>query len=384
VSMDVLLDPSLVALSATASLPLELDDEALDTPAILIDLDILDSNISGMARVAQRAGVDLRPHAKSHKSFYVADKQLAAGAVGLCVATVGEAEAMWQHGVSDILLAYSIVGERKLERLRPLVDANVVTLVTDSIEVAEGYSRLARLMNRRIPVLLEIDTGMNRVGVVPGDAGSVGAKIASLPGLEVRGILTHAGHAHDATDQRGIALVARQEAREMQAAREGLESQGVEVSVVSAGSTITTPYLSAADGITEVRPGTYVYNDLRTLSCFACTPDQIAATMLATVVSRGTGRATINTGSKSITTSRITDHGFGHLFGSPGTAFSRLSEEHGVLSLAPEDEKLRVGDRVRVLPIHICVWMDLQREVYGIRGGRVVDRIRVDAMRRSL
>ncbi|MDQ1587119.1 MAG: hypothetical protein QOJ77_284 [Microbacteriaceae bacterium] len=384
VSTDAPLDPSLVALAASASLPIDLNDESLDTPAILVDLDILDSNIQGMAGVARRAGVALRPHAKSHKSFYVADKQLAAGAVGLCVATVGEAEAMWQHGVGDILLAYSIVGERKLERLRPLVDAEVVTLVTDSIEVAEGYSRLARLMNRRIPVLLEIDTGMHRVGVPPEDAGAVSATIAALPGLDVRGILTHAGHAHDATDQLGIALVARQEAREMQAARESLEAQGIEVSVVSAGSTITTPYLSAADGITEVRPGTYVYNDLRTLSCFACTPDQIAATMLATVVSRGPGRATINAGSKSITTSRMTDHGFGHVLGSPGTSFSRLSEEHGVLSLAPEDEKLRVGDRVRVLPIHICVWMDLQREVYGIREGRVVERIRVDAMRRSL
>jgi D-serine deaminase-like pyridoxal phosphate-dependent protein len=178
--------------------------------------------------------------------------------------------------------------------------------------------------------------------------------------------------------------VARDEVRAMQQARESLEAQGMEVEVVSAGSTITTPYLSADDGITEVRPGTYVFNDLRTLSRYACTPDQIAVTMLATVVSRGPGRATLNTGSKSITTSRTEQHGHGHVVNRPRSGFSLLSEEHGVLDLAPEDEDLRVGDRVRILPIHICVWMDLHAEVYGVRAGRIERRIRVDAMRRSL
>lgn len=371
-------------LGEDAVLPVELDDDLLDTPAVLLDLDVLDRNISAMAGLAARRGMALRPHAKSHKSTYVADKQLAAGANGICVATVGEAEVMWRHSVTDILLAYPIVGERKLQRLRPLVDAGVLTLVTDSEEVAAGYSRLAVSVGRQLPVLVEIDSGMHRVGVSPADAGSVGAAVAAMPGLELRGILTHAGQSHDATDQRGIEQVARDEVRAMQRARESLERLGIEVAVVSAGSTITTPYLSSSDGITEVRPGTYVFNDLRTLSRYACTPDQIAVSMLATVVSRAPGRVTLNAGSKTITTSRTDQHGYGHLMNRPGSLFTRLSEEHGVLALDPEDEDLRVGDRVRILPIHICVWIDLQPEVYGLRDGRIVQRIRIDAMRHSL
>lgn len=378
-------DPDVeLPLHPTTPLPVELDSELLDTPAVLIDLDVVEQNISSMADLARRRGLALRPHVKTHKSTRFADAQLAAGAVGVCVATVGEAEVMWRHGVEDILLAYPVIGKRKLQRLRPLLDAEVLTLVADSVEVAEGYSRLAQSMSRQLPVLLEIDSGMNRAGASPSAAGTVGSTVAAMPGLELRGILTHAGHAHDAPTQLDIERVARDEVRAMQQARESLEAVGVEVSIVSAGSSITTRYLSGADGITEARPGTYLFNDLRTLGRFACTADQIAATMLATVVSRSAGRATINAGSKSLTSSKSDSYGYGHLLNRPRSEFSRLSEEHGVITLAAEDDDLRIGDRVRVLPIHICVWMDLQPWVYGVRGGQIVERIRVGAMRHSL
>jgi len=165
--------------------------------------------------------------------------------------------------------------------------------------------------------------------------------------------------------------------------RASLERAGHEVAVVSAGSTLTARYLSAADGITEIRPGTYVYNDLRTLSCWACTPEEIAATMLATVVSADGERVTIDAGSKTLTTTTAPDYGSGHLAGRPDSAFTRVSEEHGVLSV-PGSPVLRVGDRVRILPVHACVWSDLQPEVYGIRQGQLTERIRVDAFRTSL
>ena len=371
-------------LDEAAVLPVEVNSDALDTPAVLVDLDVLESNIAAMADLARRHAVALRPHAKSHKSTHVADLQLAAGATGLCLATVGEVEVMWAHGIDDLLLAYPVLGARKLRRLAPVADAGALTAVADSIEISRGYSELARSVGREIPVLLEIDSGMERAGVRPEDAGALAVEVSRLPGLRVRGIMTHAGHTHHALDQLGIERVARDEVRAMQRARESIEGQGIEVEVVSAGSTITTPYLSADDGITEVRPGTYVYNDLRTLSRYACTIDQLAVSMLATVVSRGPGRATLNAGSKSITPSRAEPYGYGHLRNRPDSGFGLLSEEHGVLDLAPEDEDLRIGDRVRILPIHVCVWMDLQREVYGTRGGRVVERIRVDAMRHSL
>lgn len=377
-------NPVEVALDPGADLPLALDSELLDTPSVLVDLDVVDRNIAAMADLAARRGLSLRPHAKSHKSTYIADLQLAAGATGLCLATVGEAEVMWSHGVQDLLLAYPIVGRAKLDRLVPIAESGVLTMVADSVEVARGYSDLARSCGRELAVLVEIDSGMGRTGVAPEQAGHIATELDRLPGLRVQGILTHAGHSHQAVDQRGIEEVARDEVRAMQQARESLEAAGLEVEVVSAGSTITAAYLAAEDGITEVRPGTYVYNDLRTLSRYACTPDALAVTMLTSVVSRGPGRATLNAGSKSITTTTTDQHGHGHLRNRPRSGFGLLSEEHGVLELAAEDEDLGIGDRVQLLPIHVCVWMDLQHEVYGTRSGQIVRRIRVDAMRHSL
>lgn len=264
-----------------------------------------------------------------------------------------------------------------------MVAAGVLTMVTDSYEIAEGYSRLAVDAGHDIPVLLEIDTGMHRVGIPPEHAGTLGSSIAALPGLQVVGLLTHAGHAHDVHTQPEIAAVARNEARLLADARYHAEQAGLEITVVSAGSTLTAPYLTAADGITEIRPGTYILNDLRTVTCYACTPDQLAASMLTTVVSVGPGRAVFDAGNKTLTPTRIEQHGFGYPREIPDARVSRLSEEHGVLQL-PDDEHLCVGDRVRMLPIHICVWMDLQHEVYGVAGSQIVSRISVDAMRRSI
>src|SRR6516165_7433524 len=368
---------------AAMDLPAGPGDQQLDTPCLLINLDIPTANLARMAALAGRSRVLLRPHAKTHKSLRVARLQLQQGATGICVATVGEAEVMRSGGIEDILIAYPLVGEAKLTRLLPLPADGGITLATDSMEVAEGYSRLAARAGRTLPVLLDVDSGMRRTGIHPAMAGEVGAKIASLPGLNLTGIMTHAGHAHDVTAQPDIEAVARQESRAMQQARERLEALKIPVPVVSAGSTITAPYLSADDGITEIRPGTYVFNDLRTLELYACTPDQIAATILATVISAGEDLIVLDAGSKTLTMSATEQHGFGKMKNRPRSSFIRLSEEHGVVRLHPEETGLRVGDRVEVLPIHICVCVDLQQEAYGISHGRIEEVIPIDAARRS-
>jgi D-serine deaminase-like pyridoxal phosphate-dependent protein len=368
---------------AMADLPASLRDPRLDTPCVVIDLDVVASNLARMAALASRSRVSLRPHAKTHKSLRIARMQLEAGAGGICVAKAGEAEVMRSGGIGDILIAYPLVGEAKLARLLPLAADGGITLTADSVEVADGYSRLAARAGRTLPVLLEIDSGMHRTGVDPAVAGEVGAKIACLPGLELVGILTHAGHAHDVTAQPDIEAAARQEAKAMQQAAEQLEASKIPVRVVSAGSTITAPYLGADDGITEIRPGTYVFNDLRTLEMYACTPDQIAATILATVVSVGRDRVVLDAGSKTLTMTATQQHGFGKVKGRPLSSFTRLSEEHGVLSIAPGEGDLRVGDRVQVLPIHICVCIDLQRDAHGISSGHISELIRIDAARQS-
>lgn len=370
-------------LDPAAELPLSLEDRRLDTPAMLVDLDIAEANIASMAAFARRSGLRLRPHLKTHKSLAMARRQLAAGAVGLCAATVGEAAAFAVGGVTDLTLAYPVVGARKLERLAAVCRAADLTLVADSTAVADGYQEVARQAGRTLRVLIEVDTGMGRVGATPDAAPGLARHLSGCHGLEFHGILTHAGHAHDAEGQLGVERVAREEAAIMGAVRAELERAGHEVAVVSAGSSLTARYLSAADGITEIRPGTYVYNDLRTLACWSCTYEEIAATMLATVISVDGTRVVVDAGSKTLTTSTDPVYGQGHLLSRPDGAFTRLSEEHGVLSVdgAP---RLSVGDRVRILPIHACVWSDLQPEVYGIRDGHVVERIRVDAFRRSL
>ena len=366
-----------------AALPLPIGDAQLDTPAMLVDLDIAEANIARMAGFATRAGVALRPHVKTHKSAAMARRQLSAGASGLCVATVGEAAVMAAAGLGDLTLAYPVVGTRKLERLAEVFRLADVTLVADSVEVLEGYISIARAVARPVDVLVEVDTGMRRVGAAPDRVTMLARYIERSDALRFRGILTHAGHAHDEAGQLGIERVARQEAATMGAVRADLERAGHEVTVVSAGSTLTARYLSAADGITEIRPGTYLYNDLRTLGCWACTPEEIAVTMLATVISADGQRVTIDAGNKSLTTTTTVEYGNGHLLGQPTSTFTRLSEEHGVLSV-PDPPALRVGDRVRVLPVHACVWSDLQAEVYGIRQGQLTERIRVDAFRHSL
>jgi D-serine deaminase-like pyridoxal phosphate-dependent protein len=314
----------------------------------------------------------------------MAQRQLAAGAIGVCCATASEAEVMVAGGVGDVLLAYPLVGRRKLERVTPLLKRGALTLVTDSKAVTASYRELAQTIGCAIRVMIEVDSGMHRVGVEPRRIVEIAQDIAKGNELELRGILTHAGHSHDAADQLGIESVARQEAAIMGAAREELEAAGFDLAIVSAGSTITAPYLHARDGITEIRPGTYVYNDLRTMSTYACTPDGLAACALATVVSLEGERVTIDAGSKTLTTSHDAVYGFGHLRDLPGSRFTRLSEEHGVLAVPEGPSRLAVGDRVQVLPVHVCAWMDLQPEIYGVRNGQIVERLPVEAMRHSL
>ena len=370
-------------LDPAAQLPVALSDPGLDTPALLVDLDVVEANIASMAAFAARSGLRLRPHIKTHKSVELARHQLAAGAIGLCVATVTEAEVLAAAGLSDITLAYPVTGSRKLARLAAVCRDADVTLAADSAEIVAGYQDLAVSAGRTLSVLVEVDTGMHRVGVAPDAVLDLARRIGTSSALRFGGILTHAGHAHDVAGQLGIERVARQEAAVMGDIRTELERAGHDVPVVSAGSSLTARYLSAADGITEIRPGTYIYNDLRTLGCWSCTAEEIAVTMLATVVSAAGTRVTVDAGNKTLTATTDPVFGAGHLLGRPDSAFTRVSEEHGVLTV-PGRPELHVGDRVRILPIHACVWSDLQPEVYGIRRGEVVSRIRVDAFRHSL
>ena len=371
-----------VPLSEGAALPIELNSELLDTPAVLIDLDIAEANIARMADYARDSGVVLRPHVKTHKSPVMARRQLERGAVGVCVAKVSEAEVMVAVGIDDLTIAYPILGVAKLGRLAPLLPRARITLVADSPEALVGYEALASSLATEIDVLVEVDTGMHRIGVNPDHVIELVRLVRSKRHLSFAGILTHAGHAHDVADLDGVRRVAREEARILGLLREELESAGIEVRVVTAGSTLTAPFLTSADGITEIRPGTYIYNDLRTVACWSATREQIAASVVVSVVSAEGERVTVDAGNKTLTLTHEEAYGFGQVIDRPEILVTRLSEEHGVLT-SPSYRPI-VGERLRILPIHVCVWMDLQAEVYGVRSGQIVERIALSAMRHSL
>lgn len=220
---------------------------------------------------------------------------------------------------------------------------------------------------------------MHRVGVSYRRA-RIGPSAAHLLRLKFGGVLTHAGNAHDVTSAEGIVAVAQQEAAILGWLREEIGGDEYEVSTVTAGSTLTAPYLSAADGITEIRPGISIYNNLRMVAIWSASVDQIAASALVTVASVEGERGTVDAGSKTLTMTKEQVVDFGHALHDPSMVVRRLWEEHGVLSGDHRD----VGERLRFLPIHVCVWMDLQPAVYGIRANQVVERIEVAAMRHSL
>lgn len=346
----------------------ELLDAALDTPEVVVDLDVARSNIENASARARAGGVDLRPHAKTHKLPQLALRQVEAGAAGITVAKLGEAEIMADAGLDDILVGFPLVGGRKLARLEALLDRGVrISVTVDSVEVAEGLARLGR----DLAVLLEIDTGLGRLGYRPGaEAVEAGRRIQALDGVVLRGVLTHEGHVYrEARDVVEFEQLARE------AARAAVEVGGeLGLQTVSMGASGTFRFTAGYPGVTEVRPGTYVFNDLSQLAIGACERNEIAAVVVATVVARPERvRAVVDAGSKTLTSDRpnVPDAPatFGRLWDDDGTVV-RVSEEHGVLEIPPTSP-LRVGDRVAIVPNHICPVVNLADAVTVVEDGRV-------------
>jgi D-serine deaminase-like pyridoxal phosphate-dependent protein len=354
--------------------------DELETPAILVDIDVVEGNVARMAEACRRDGVRLRPHAKTHKSLAIGRLQMAAGAAGLTVAKVGEAEVFAAGGVEDLFVAYPVVGADKGRRLLALAEGIRLAVGADSVEGAATLAGVFRAAGRTLDVLLEIDVGLGRTGVAPAQALDAARAIGSLPGLRLRGIFTHAGHVYVTADGGARTAIGRSEGEVMAAVAEGLRAGGVEVEEVSVGSTPTVPRSRAVAGITEVRPGCYVFHDATQVNLGSCTLDECALTVLATVVSvPARGRAVIDAGSKTLSKDPLAPAGggFGRIVGR-ASRLETLTEEHGVIRVA-EGEAFRVGERVRVLPNHCCAVVNLHDELVGVRAGRVEERLRVDA-----
>lgn len=354
--------------------------DALATPVVLIDLDVLEANIARQAGRAREAGVRLRPHCKTHKSPEIAKMQLAAGASGISLAKTSEAEVFAEHGFDDIFLAYPIVGLHKPERLLALSEKIRLSVGVDSFEGAEALSAVFARAGRRLDVRMKIDCNYGRVGVKPEHAADLAARVAALPGLTLTGVFTHGGQAYAAEKPAQTAQAAREEGEAVVDAARSLARAGLPVEVVSVGSTPTARLVMKVPGVTECRPGNYVFHDGSQVALGTCEASDCAMTVLATVVSvPAPDRAVLDAGSKTLSTDPLRPKGHGHglVLGSRSRV-EKLSEEHGVMAVAPGDS-FRVGQRVRILPNHACVISNLHDRLVGVRGGRVETEFAVAA-----
>lgn len=353
--------------------------EDLETPCLLVDLDRLEGNIAGWQASVEQYDVRMRPHIKTHKIPAIAAMQRAAGATGIATAKVAEAEVFAAHGFDDIVVAYPVVGWRKWRRLAALAELATVTVNVDSELAARGLNEAAVAREVTIGVQLEIDTGFGRCGFPPSDLRPLTALadlVQALPGLTLEGITTHRGVFFAGAERMTVEEAGLEEGAVLVELATVLRERGVDVREVTAGGTITGRAVARVEGITEVRAGTYVFNDLMQHGFGAAAIDELALSVLCTVVShQARGRATIDGGSKTFSGDR-------GLIGAPtdddggiaravdrDVVLERMSEEHGMVRSG--DDSVEVGERIAFYPAHACTCVNLADEVYGVRNGLV-------------
>ena len=352
----------------------------LDTPALRIDLDRMERNLEEMAALARERGVQMRPHIKTHKMPEIARKQIALGAVGITVAKLGEAEMMARAGLRDIFVCYPLIGEIKLRRLRELArEVNMMTIV-ESAEGARGLSSALAGEAKPLDVLLDLEVGYGRVGVVQERAGLLAELVDSLPGLRLRGVCIHEGNVYGEPDPECRAQLAHEQVGKMLAIARDLQSRGHNIEIVSSGSTPGARYTLEVEGITEIRPGNYVFYDTMQVALGTTDLDHCALSVVTAVVShQESSRAVIDASAKALALDKglgIAARGHGWVVEHPGIIVERLSEEHGWLQLE-DGETVQIGDRLEVIPNHACVVTNLFNEVAVTRGDQLVDTWKV-------
>lgn len=351
----------------------------VETPAVCIDLALMEQNIQRMASGLSDKGVAFRPHVKSHKSLTIARQQLAAGAVGLTTATIGEAEVFVNGGVEDILIAYPLwVTDAKAARLRALLDRARITVGVSSVEGAKNLGLL--LGDTTLNVLVEIESGEMRTGVTDPDAAVAVADAAASAGLSVKGAFTHGGHSYAGASVAQSA--ADDETRVLLEAAAALSSASFKVETLSAGSTPTA--LLGSKGVTEERPGTFVFGDRQQVALGAHPATSVALYVAATVVQVSGGQFVLDSGAKVFTKDLPkTLEGFGALPGYPDARIDRLYDHHAVVTCSTGPLP-SIGERVAVIPNHVCPVSNLTDEFVIINAdGQEIDRWPVDARARN-
>ena len=334
----------------------------VDTPALVVDLDALEGNIARMQRYCDEHGIKLRPHIKTHKTTAIAQMQMAAGACGVACQKLGEAEVMVNAGIKDILIPYNIVGAQKLERLMRLSRQATVTVAVDSEYTVQGISDAACADGTTVNLIVELDINSGRCGVQsPEAARDLAQEIAGLPGLSFCGVMM---------------MPSRPEMNPfIQRTLELLDEAGLPHPIVSGGSTPTSSLSHQVYGLTEIRVGEYIFGGLGHILGGWATEEQCALNVHTTVVSRPTpDRTVLDGGSKTFSAVvRETPEGpsMGYIREYPNARFRGASEEHGMVDVSACSEKPEIGERVRVIPAHVCPCVNEHDEMVAVRNGKV-------------
>lgn len=348
-----------------------MDTDQLDTPFLTIDLQKAARNIRRAQSYCDRHGYQFRPHIKTHKLPLLASMQIEAGAVGITCQKLGEAEVMAEAGIEDILVTYPIIGESKIQRLADLALRSTVTVAADSAQAVEAAARAGQIAGREVGFLVECDTGAGRLGVqTPRDCAALAQLVARTSGVQLRGLMTYPTSAATAAF--------------MTEAVSLLDCAGLRATVVSGGGTGTLydTHVLAGNVLTEVRAGEYALGDRTHLTSGVMNAPDIAVAVISTVVGRPTdSRAILDAGSKTLSMDSAPNGltGFGLIVEYPDACIEVLSEEHAHVDLSLCDTRPSIGERVTVIPNHVCPCVNLHSEVATHHGGVGVEIIPVAA-----
>jgi D-serine deaminase-like pyridoxal phosphate-dependent protein len=337
--------------------------EELDTPALVVDAAVLEQNIARMAEWSRQTGCAVRPHAKAHKTPLIARKQLEAGAIGICCAKLGEAEAMVAGGVPSVLITSELTGAAKLSRLIALARHAEVLVVVDDAANASELSRAATAAGLQLGVLVEVNVGQDRCGVAPGDpAADLAATVADLPGLRFAGLQGYEGnlqHVRTVEERRCLASMAQ-----LLKSRRAVEARGLTVDICTTGGTGTHEIAGVQPGVTEVQPGSYIWMDADNLQVQGV-PYAGGLTVLTTVISRQRSDAAIvDAGQKAISQ----DGQGGPQVKRAGLSYAPMGDEHGKLT---GDALPSLGDVVQLVPSHCDTTVNLHDHLHVVRDGRL-------------
>ena len=344
--------------------------EQFGTPCAVVDLDFVDRNIAHVQALCDKADRANRPHIKTHKSPFLARRQIAAGAIGITCQKLGEAEVMADAGITDILIATNIIGAARSGRLAALQRRLPLKICADNPVSLAAYAEAGRVAERPVRVLVECDTGQKRAGVeTPGEAVALARMVRDDPALDFGGLLFYPPLDGWAATQRFLDV-----------ARAGLADLGIVPDIISTGGTPNLANMGHLDGATEHRAGTCIFNDRMMMATGFAGVEDCALRIFTSVVSRaGAARGILDAGSKTFTSDTGGLDGFGLILEHPQARIHKMAEEHGFLDLSDCEDKPDIGDILQVIPNHVCVAVNMVDQLVAVRGNSIVDVLPVAA-----